>query len=451
MKIIIQIFGDFMEKAIRIVAQCYDVKTGTIIEELLVRDEKLEKAETLKELGYLHVEQIHFLQAIQDIKIKHQILLNNLTCPKCAAKSRKDGVYKSSFHAALTDHEVMVQRMACKCGWRGPMSIEGIFGTNVHPNLLEKQALQGCKESYEKSSIALNAESACKRPANSHSQIYKAVKLVGEKLELIKSSEECSTSNKCSGELIANIDGGHIKARGQGRSFEAMIASVHNPKNLQRVNKSHNTILAKTIVASAKEDKQETIKLLFKNACKIEGLTKETNLTCLADGDENCKSIAESMTDYCNKLTYILDWFHISMKFQNISMPEELLSSFDQVKWNLWHGNTDKALQRLEELKLKITDKAGVAKLNKLYNYIDNNKSGIVNYEERKKEGLVFTSNLAESTVNTLINERQKGKQKMLWSRDGAHNILQIRSSIASKSWQEDWHKLENKIYPKAA
>ena len=42
MKIIIQIFGDFMEKAIRIVAQCYDVKTGTVIEELLVRDDKLQ-------------------------------------------------------------------------------------------------------------------------------------------------------------------------------------------------------------------------------------------------------------------------------------------------------------------------------------------------------------------------------------------------------------------------
>ena len=35
----------------------------------------------------------------------------------------------------------------------------------------------------------------------------------------------------------------------------------------------------------------------------------------------------------------------------------------------------------------------------------------------------------------------------MLWSRDGAHNVLQIRSSIASKSWQNDWLKLENKIY----
>ena len=75
----------------------------------------------------------------------------------------------------------------------------------------------------------------------------------------------------------------------------------------------------------------------------------------------------------------------------------------------------------------------------------------MVNYEKRKNDGLVFTSNLTESTVNSLINERQKGKQKMLWSRDGAHNVLQIRSSIASKSWQNDWKKIENKIYPKAA
>lgn len=38
---------------------------------------------------------------------------------------------------------------------------------------------------------------------------------------------------------------------------------------------------------------------------------------------------------------------------------------------------------------------------------------GVVSYEYRKNRGLVFTSNLAESTVNTLINE-QKENQKML-------------------------------------
>lgn len=59
--------------------------------------------------------------------------------------------------------------------------------------------------------------------------------------------------------------------------------------------------------------------------------------------------------------------------------------------------------------------------------------------------------NLAESTVNTLINQRQKGKQKMQWSRDGAHNILQIRASIHSNSWENEWVKVENILYKLAA
>ena len=63
----------------------------------------------------------------------------------------------------------------------------------------------------------------------------------------------------------------------------------------------------------------------------------------------------------------------------------------------------------------------------------------------------MFTSNLAESTVNTLINERQKGRQKMLWSREGAHNVLQIRAAQRTESWNEDWDSVESKIYKLAA
>lgn len=43
-----------MTKGIRLIAQCYDVKTGEIEEETV-----LKKAETLKQLGYLHIEQIY--------------------------------------------------------------------------------------------------------------------------------------------------------------------------------------------------------------------------------------------------------------------------------------------------------------------------------------------------------------------------------------------------------
>jgi hypothetical protein len=441
-----------MQIGIRLIAQNYNIETGAVVEEMIVKDEKISKAGTLKELGYLHIEQIDFLQKIQEFKISHQIKLNHLTkCPICNSKTHKMGVFKSKFHSALTDHKVSIQKVACKCGWIGRSTIEGIYGSAMHPDLLKKQALQGSKESYKKSSVALNAESTANRAINSHSQIFKTVKAIGETLEEIKTSDDYIKKVASAEILIANIDGGHIKARGNNRSFEAMIATVYRPENLKYVDKNHNILTSKTIVASAKEDKQNAIKTLFKTACKTQGMTLATDVTCLADGAENCWSIAHFIKDECKNLTFVLDWFHISMKFKNIAIPEEYKEQYSKVKWCLWHGKVNDALNRLEQLKSSIEDTSTISKLKRLAIYIENNKDGLINYSDRKRNGLVYTSNLAEGTVNTLINERQKGKQKMLWGREGAHNVLQIRASIHSKSWDSDWEKAESKIYKIAA
>jgi hypothetical protein len=443
-----------MRKVVRYIAQCIDADSGDVMEESIMNEETLSKAETLKGLGYTHIEQLDFLQKIQDFKIKHQIVLNSITtCPVCAGKTKKVGIFKSKFHAVLTDHRIGVQRTHCNCGWYSPTSVDGLFGSNIHPDLLKKQALQGGKESYEKSSISLNAESAKKRSVNGHSQISRVVKLVGEKLEQVKTASK-PMNNKSVSQLITNVDGGHIKARGNNRSFEAMVATVYKPEKLKRVDKNHNALESKTIVASAKSDDQTTMKALFKNACITEGMGESTEVICLADGADNCKSIAYSIAGYCKSVTYILDWFHIAMKFQNISIPEVGKELLQSTKWNLWHGNCDKALVSLKELieiETIVADKQLSTKLSKLSTYICNNKDGIVNYEERKNNGLVFTSNIAESTVNTLINERQKGKQKMLWSREGAHNVLQIRAAVRSESWDQAWKSVEEMVYTLAA
>ena len=142
------------------------------------------------------------------------------------------------------------------------------------------------------------------------------------------------------------------------------------------------------------------------------------------------------------------------MKFKNIAIPAQYQEQYKKIKLNLWHGNFDKAIQRFKEF-LNIheiaSDDKTVKKISNLLSYIVNNKDGITDYAARKNAGLPFSSNLAESTVNTLINERQKGQQKMLWSREGAHSILQIRASIFSKTWAQDWHGVEAEIYNLAA
>ena len=74
-------------------------------------------------------------------------------------------------------------------------------------------------------------------------------------------------------------------------------------------------------------------------------------------------------------------------------------------------------------------------RLTKLKNYLTNNEDYLVNYSERYREGKLISSSLAESNVETLINQRCKGQQHMKWTREGAHPLLQIRAAIASNDW----------------
>jgi hypothetical protein len=133
------------------------------------------------------------------------------------------------------------------------------------------------------------------------------------------------------------------------------------------------------------------------------------------------------------------------MKLKNNSLPEPLKEKLEKVKWHLWRGSVDLSLERLSDLISDCSEKEA-NKLRKLTTYIQNNKAMIVNYNDRKEQGLPFTSNLAESTVESLINQRCKGQQHMRWSREGLDPILQIRAAIASNDWSKNWKTVISSI-----
>jgi len=126
------------------------------------------------------------------------------------------------------------------------------------------------------------------------------------------------------------------------------------------------------------------------------------------------------------------------MKIQNIALQEELKSKLIRIKWHLWRGKTDNALTRLGEL-IVLSPSTHKLRLEKLKTYIKNNAAKIIDYRERQKKGLVFTSNLAESTVESLINQRCKGQQHMRWSKEGLDPLLQLRAAIGSNDWDKIW------------
>jgi hypothetical protein len=201
---------------------------------------------------------------------------------------------------------------------------------------------------------------------------------------------------------------------------------------------TRNTLTSKHCAASALDDGQKQMINNTIVAALKQGLSPKTKVTALCDGADNCWQIVDALKPLCASITRILDWFHLSMKIQNISLPEDLKPKLIRIKWHLWRGKTDNALVRLDEL-IAMSTSTLKPRIEKLKTYIKNNAVKIVDYRQRQKNGLVFTSNLAESTVESLINQRCKGQQHMRWSREGLDPLLQLRAAIGSNDWDKIW------------
>jgi hypothetical protein len=109
-----------------------------------------------------------------------------------------------------------------------------------------------------------------------------------------------------------------------------------------------------------------------------------------------------------------------------------LQDRLERIKWRLWHGDADEALNRARELAEDVAALAsgypGLARLVEATagTYIDNNAAAIVDYSERWDHGEIIS--FAESTVDLVISRRFAKKQQMQWSKKGAHLLLQTRT-----------------------
>jgi hypothetical protein len=319
--------------------------------------------------------------------------------------------------------------------------VKSHFGTSIHPDLYRLQCEQGALHTYRKAEDILSAMSNKKRSINNHKRIKTLTNQVGKILsEKNKTVTEDSNLTPAK-ELIVQIDGGHIKSKDTGkRSFEALSAKIYRPESVIEVTEKRSEIVERTCVASAIDDRQTSMKAYVLTAAKYQGLTHETLVTGLADGAKNCGGILQSLEKHCGSLFCILDWFHIAKKFEPVKRSlGDRSKPLDKIKSLVWKGEIETALEDLKALKTQTVDPTEKSKINGIYIYLKENKEQIINYDERAKNNLVYTSQVAESTVEHVINDRHKRNQKMQWTRDGAHNVLQIRAAMASNQWDYSW------------
>lgn len=421
-----------------------EAEEGRIISSTQILDEALVKPTNCFDYGMGQENQVALIQLVQDniLSAKTRMFINTEgECPKCKTNLIKYGKSKSRYYDVYTDHKVHIQRLRCdSCGYEAPRSIKGIFETDTSADLKKVQATLGAEHSYRDSENIFELFSTTSREINNHDRIKHTTESVGKASNLLSKDESAIIFNEDAKELILNVDGGHVKTTEDKRSIEVMTSVIYKPESIQSNKKgTRNILTSKHCAASVQNDNQQEIITNTIVAALKQGIGENTHVTALSDGADNCWNVINAIKPFCGSMTSILDWFHVAMKVENISLPKDLKERLTRVKWHLWRGNTEYATIRLKQLvKLGKKDK-DIDKIKKFLKYVINNKERIVDYRARQKAGLVFTSNLAESTVESLINQRCKGQQHMRWSREGLNPVLQLRAAIHSNDWQHKW------------
>jgi transposase-like protein len=404
---------------------------------------ELNKPNNILDFGMGLAQQVKMIESVQDNVISHQLSFQNdkQECPSCKEALHKTGKHQSWFHDVFTDHKVSMQRWKCHyCKYEAPSTINTLIGDTSSGELKKIQADLGANHSFRESERILSLFADKRRPVNNHERVKRVVESVGDSIMQVNLAERDLINAPNADELIVNIDGGHIKTTEDQRSIEALVSVVHRPESIKKNKKgTRNYIEDKHCAASTKNDNQVEIISGTVIAALKQGLNDQTHITALCDGAQNCWNVAKALEPMCKSITYILDWFHVAMKYENISLPKDLKEELMGSKWHLWRGDVDKSLTKLEKIIESTEEKKHHESIRKLYNYIDNNRDKIVNYNQRKELKLVFTSSFAESSVESLINQRCKGMKHMRWSREGLNPVLQLRAAIHSNSWCTQW------------
>lgn len=472
------------------------------------------------DFGIRHKEQMELIFRAQSkiLQLQASQIPATTACPDCNSTNLvKRGFKETMFFDLFSDHNVKMQRVTCnECGMTTCGTVIKTLGGNISGELAKLHSELGARHSYRESEVLLDMFSGKSRAINNHDRVQSNVETIGLAVANVYKEEDKLVGIKPADELIIQVDGGHVKSSEDGaRSFEAMAAVIYRPESIIAGTGERNTVISKHCSASTQLDNQHQMKQNTIVAALKEGLSPTTKIVAICDGADNCWNIVDAVGFFAANTTRILDWFHISMKHNNIAVPhqgkgclyytieeseflsdshhldgiykvntkssatyyqvldgniidlkikpevdiqnlknkqiiqwDKLIALFDgcstrqsqyeHVLWKIWHGKPDDAIELLNAI-IAATDNKTATKLTKFLGYIKNNIDKVINYEERSQNKQVFTSSFAESTVESLINQRCKGKQHMRWTREGLDPVLQIRAAICSNNWDKVW------------
>lgn len=129
-----------------------------------------------------------------------------------------------------------------------------------------------------------------------------------------------------------------------------------------------------------------------------------------------------------------------------------------RVKWYCWHGNVYETLRHIRFIEMDAETllyeqeeahpsadhrkpKKLVKAIGEFGSYIESNAAMIPNYGQRRHYGEAISTAAVKSTVNAVINKCFCKKQRMQWSKEGAHLLLQNRTRTLNRELAQTFRR----------
>jgi len=446
------------------------------------------EAVEMETLGLTLAEGKLILKKIQEGVVREQIhdaLARRRHCPDCGKARHRKGHHDITIRTLFGNLELQSPRLEhCGCQPHAEKTfspLQTVLPEHISPEMLYLEVKWSSLLPYEVSCDLLHEVLPVNEklsPVTLRNHLFEVAErmekeLGEERLSLIEGGEQDGEQLPIpDGPLTVGLDGGFVRARHQRVCFEVIAGkSVLEFKRDDPEAEQSKKCFGFVQTYDAKP-RRRIFELL-----KSQGMAMNQQVTFLSDGGDDVRQLQQYLNP---EAEYWLDWFHITMRItvmkqmakglakesaasvdidgepaarpKGKSMDEEIQS----LKWNLWHGNVERALERIEDLQWDLELVAGktengtklLKQLREFEGYIQNNREFIPNYGERYRNRERISTAFVESTVNQLVSKRMVKKQQMAWTERGAHLLLQVRTHVLNGELDETFRRWYPKFRP---
>ncbi|NMA65062.1 MAG: ISLre2 family transposase [Clostridiaceae bacterium] len=309
---------------------------------------------------------------------------------------------------------------------------------HVSTNLAEKIVERALEESYRKTSQAVKSTTNANL---SHTTAWNLIQKVGAKLQdkehqlVDKYEQGMLNGDREVDVLFQEADGVLLSMQGKdrpqkGRKKEMKVAVNYEGFKKRKGQKKGYQVHNKTVCAGF--HKSQNFKRLWDAQVAAQYNTDEIKVRIVnGDGDPWIKPDLEQ-----EGVHFQLDPFHISREVLR-KVPDKKQAR--QLNKLLRQGRVRESFEYLTNLLIEYAhEEDKFRKLEELYNYLSNNREGLVPYRLRELElpelpdGLMYRGmGTMEGNVCDIITLRMKNR-KMSWSEEGANNLAKLLAARGS-------------------